>query len=119
MTCYVLLHYTCENQYIISIPQPNTNKYCGTNDFFTKDQIEQIRAKNPKGANIFTPNINQLSQSKPKGLPEQRPDAGNAHTTTVRNSIDSASSNHAMILSIQISDSYTQRIYSVEICVSA
>jgi hypothetical protein len=87
------------------IAQPAIKKYCEAHDRFFKDQMEQTSRSSPKGPKIFTPNMNQLSQSKPIGLPEQRPDTG--HAPKAKAIIDINSSTHAKILSIHISNSYT------------
>lgn len=68
------------------------------------DHPEQTRAKSPKGPNIFTPKINQLSQSKPRGLPLHRLNPGNEDNANAKEKIDNNSSVHAKILNIQISD---------------
>ena len=89
---------------MISNTQPDTKTYCGIHELFLKDHKEQKKARSPKGPNIFAPKINQLSQSKPKGLPLHRTNPGHENSATVKENIDNNSSVHAKILSIQISD---------------
>jgi hypothetical protein len=69
-----------------------------------RDHKEQTKAISPKGPNIFTPKINQLSQSKPRGLPLHSPNPGHEDNAIAKENIANNSSVHARILNIQISD---------------
>lgn len=89
---------------MVSITQPDNKTYCGIHELFLMDHPEQTRAKSPKGPNIFTPKINQLSQSKPRGLPLHRPTPGHEDNANAKEKIDNNSSVHAKILNIQISE---------------
>jgi hypothetical protein len=89
---------------MISITQPDTKTYCGIHELFFKDHKEQTKARSPKGPNIFTPKINQLSQSKPRGLPLHKPNPGHENNAIAKENSDNNSSVHAKILNIQISD---------------
>ena len=90
---------------MISITQPATIKYCGTHDLFLMDHPEQTRARSPRGPNIFTAKINQLSQSKPKGLPLHRLNPGHEKNTRAKDTSAINSSIQAKILKILSSNS--------------
>ena len=75
-----------------SKPLPKTR--CGTRELVLRLHIEQTRASSPKGPKKLTPKMNQLSQSCPRGLPEQYPETGQTavarHTTATTISIEAA-----------------------------
>lgn len=86
------------SQYIIITEIPAMSAYCGTRDSLINDQVAQIEAKIPSGANMFTLNIALLSQSSPINLPEQNP--VNGQTAKASNNIDMTISSHAKVFSI-------------------
>ena len=72
---------------------PNNRTYCGVTDLRFNDQAEQVNARIPSGPETFTPSIARLSQSRPRNLPEQDPENGQAARAS--NIIDTVISSHS------------------------
>jgi hypothetical protein len=81
---------------------PNANTYCGNTDFPINVQEEQKSVSSPIGINRFAPNINQLSQSYPMGLPTQKSDTG--HMPSIKRNIAISNWIHASFFSMLMLD---------------